>query len=176
MTKQKWLQFGWEVLIHPPYSPNIAASDAHLFWTLQHSLNGKKKKMHSLNQLSSVAQSCLTLCDPMDYSMPGLPVHHQLQEFTQTYVHYVGDDIQPSYPLLSPSPPAFNFFQHQGLFKWVSSSHHVAKVLEFQLQHQSFQWTFRTDSLSDCIPWKTVKSTWKSSLFKKIKSLGKMKL
>ena len=97
-------------------------------------------------QFSSVAQSCLTLWDPMDHSMPGLPVHHQLPEFTQTHLHWVGDAIQPSHPL-SPSPPAFNLSQHQGLFKWVSSSHYVAKVLEFQLQHQSFQWTFRTDLL-----------------------------
>ena len=88
-----------------------------------------------------------TLCDPMNHSTTGLPVHHQLQEFTQTYVHRVGDAIQPSHPLSSPSPPAINLSQHQGLFKWVSSSHQLAKVLEFQLQHQSFQWTPRTDLL-----------------------------
>ena len=88
-------------------------------------------------QLSSVTQSCPTLCDPMDCSTPGLPVHHQFPEFTQTHVHRVGDAIQPSHPLSSPSP-AFNLSQHQGLFRWVSSSHQVAKVLEFQLQHQSF--------------------------------------
>ena len=93
----------------------------------------------------SVTQPCLTLCKPMDCSMPGFPVHHQLPELTQTHVHWVGDAIQPSHPLLSPSPPAFSLSQHQGLFQWVSSSHQVAKVLEFQLQHQSFQWTFRTD-------------------------------
>ena len=74
----------------------------------------------------------------MDCSTPGLHVHHQLPEFTQTYNHRVSDAIQPSHPLSSPSPPAFNLSQHQGLFKWVSSSHQVAKVLEFQLQHQSF--------------------------------------
>ena len=96
---------------------------------------------------SSVAQSCPTPCDPMDCSAPGLPVHHQLPEFTQTHVHWVGDAIQPSHPLWSPSPPAFNLSQHQGLFKWVSSSHQVVKVLEFQLQHQSFQRTLRTDFL-----------------------------
>ena len=95
--------------------------------------------------VSSVAQSCLTLCNPMDCSMPGLPVHHQLPEVTQTCVHQVGDAIQPSHPLLSPSPPALNLFQCQGLFQWVSSSHQVAEVLE--LQHQSFQWIFRTDFL-----------------------------
>ena len=98
-------------------------------------------------QFSSVTQSCPALCDPMDCSTPSLPVHHQLPESTQTHVHWVGDAIQPSHPLLSPSPLAFDLFQHQGLFKWVSSSHQVARVLEFQLQHQSFQWTFRTDFL-----------------------------
>ena len=92
-------------------------------------------------QFSSVAQSCLTLCDPLNCSMPGLPVHHQLPESTQTYVHCVSDAIQPSQPLSSPSPPALNLSQDQGLFKWVNSSHQVAKVLEFQLQHQSLQWT-----------------------------------
>ena len=96
-------------------------------------------------QIRSVAQSCLTLCDPMNRSTPGLPVHHQLPEFTQTHIHQVSDAIQPSHPLLSPSPPAPNPSQHQSLFQWVSSSHEVAKVLEFQLQHQSFQWTPRTD-------------------------------
>ena len=95
-------------------------------------------------QFSSAAQSCPTLCNPMNRSTPGLPVHHQLPEFTQTHVHWVGDAIQLSHPLLSPSP-ALNISQHQDLFKWVSSSHEVAKVLEFQLQHQSFQWTPRTD-------------------------------
>ena len=75
----------------------------------------------------------------MNRSMPGLPVHHQVPELTQTHVHRVGDAIQPSHPLSSPSPPAFNLFQHQGLFQLVSSSHQVAKVLELQLQHQSFQ-------------------------------------
>jgi len=98
-------------------------------------------------QFSSVAQSCPTLCDPMDCSMPGFPVHHQCSEFTQTHVHLVSGAIQPSPPLSSPSPPAFNLSQHQGVFKWVSSSHQVAEVLEFQLRHQSFQWIFRTDFL-----------------------------
>ena len=100
-----------------------------------------------LGQFSSVAQLCLTLSDPMDCSTPGFPVHLQLRELTQTHVHWVGDAIQPSCPLSSPSPPAFNLSQHQGLFQWVSSSHQEAKVLEFQLQHQSFQWTPRTDLL-----------------------------
>ena len=86
----------------------------------------------------SVSQSCLTLCNPMNHSMPGLPVHHQLPEFTQTHVHRVSDAIQPSYPLLSPSPPALNVSKHQGLFKWVSTSHQLAKVLEFLLEVQIF--------------------------------------
>ena len=95
-------------------------------------------------QFSSITQLCLTLCDLMDWSTPGYPIHHQLLELAQTHVHQVGDDIQPSHPLSSPSP-AFNLSQDQGLFKWVSSLHQVAKVLE--LQHQSFQWIFRTDLL-----------------------------
>ena len=94
-------------------------------------------------QFNSVAQSCLTLW-PHESD---LPVHHQLPEFTQTHVHRVGDAIQASHPLSSPSPPAPTPSQHQGLFQWVSSSHEVAKVLEFQPQQQSFQWTPRTDLL-----------------------------
>ena len=93
---------------------------------------------HFKNHFSSVAQSCPTLCDPMNHSTPGLPVHHQHPEFTQTHAHRVGDAIQPSHPLSSPSPPAPNPSQHQGLFQGVSSSHQVAKGLESQLQHQSF--------------------------------------
>ena len=101
---------------------------------------------HSV-QFSSVLQSCLTLCNPMDRSTPDLPVHHQLPEFAKTHVHWASDAIQPSHPLSSSFPPTFNLSQHDGLFKWVTSSQHVAKVLEFQLQHQSFQWIFRTDFL-----------------------------
>ena len=98
-------------------------------------------------QFSSVAQSYPTLYDPMDCSTPGFPVHHQLPELTQTHVHWANDAIQLSHPLSSPSPPTFNLSQHQGIFQWVGSSHQVAKVLEFQLQHQSFQWIFRTGFL-----------------------------
>ena len=98
-------------------------------------------------QYSSVTQSCLTLCDPGNRSTPGLPIHHQLPESTQTHVHWVDDAIKPSHPRLSPSPPALNFSQNQGLFQWVNSSHEVAKLLEFQLQHQSFQWAPRPDLL-----------------------------
>ena len=112
-------------------------------------------------QLSSVAQMCPTLCDPMNHSTPGLPVHHQLPEFTQTHVHRVGDAIQPSYPLPSPSPPAPNPSQHHGLFQRVNSSHEVAKVLEFQLQHHSFQWTPRTDLLG----WISLQSKGLSRVF-----------
>ena len=100
-------------------------------------------------QFSSVAQSCLTLCDPMNRSTPGLPVHHQHLEFTQTHVHRVGDAIQLSHPLSFPSPPALNPSQHQSLFQWVNSSHEVAKVLEFQLQHHSFQRNPRADLLQN---------------------------
>ena len=89
----------------------------------------------------------------MDCSISGFPVLHYLLEFAQTHVHRVGDAIQPSHPLSSPSPPAFNLFQHQGLFKWVSSLNQVAKVLEFQLQHQSFQWIFRADFPKDELVW-----------------------
>ena len=90
-------------------------------------------------QFNSVTQSCPTLCDTMDCSLPGFPVHHQLPELAQTHVHQVSDAILPSHPLLPPSPPAFSLSQHQGLFQRVSSLHRVAKVLEFQLQHQFFQ-------------------------------------
>ena len=111
--------------------------------------NAKQGRVNSFSsvQFSSVTQSCPTLCNPMNRITPGLPVHHQLPEFTQTHVHWLGDVIQPSHPLSSPSPPAFILSQRQGLYKWVSSSHQVAKVLEFQLQHQSFQWIPRTDLL-----------------------------
>ena len=95
-------------------------------------------------QLLSRVQLFMT---PMDCSTPGFPVHRQLPEFTQTHVHWVSDAIQPSHPLSFPSPPALNLSQHQGLFQWVSSSYQVAKVLEFQLQYQSFQWIVRTDFL-----------------------------
>ena len=110
---------------------------------------GRQMLYHCANIPFSSVQSPVvpTLCDPMNCSTPRLPVHHQLPEFTQTHVHRVGDAIRPSHPLSSPPPPAPNPSQHQGLFQWVSSSHEVAEVLEFQLQHQSFQWTPRTDLL-----------------------------
>ena len=101
---------------------------------------------------SSVQFSRSVMSDSLrshNHSTPGLPVHHQFPEFTQTHVHWVGDAIQPSHPLSPPSPPVPNPSQHQGLFQWVNFSHEVAKVLEFQLQHQSFQWTPRADLLQN---------------------------
>ena len=117
-----------------------------------------------MSQFSLVAQSCLTLCDPMDCNTLGLPVHHQLLEFTQTQVHWVGDAIQPSHPLSSPFPPTFDLSQHQGLFKWVSTSHQVGKVLESQLQHQSFQWIFLISFRMDWLDLLAVQGTLKSLL------------
>ena len=116
-------------------------------WTTDWSKLGKEyKRLYRVTLLfnlystfSSVTQLCPIPCDPMDCSMPGFPVHHQLKELTQTHVHLVSDAIQPSHPLSSPSPPALNLSKHQGLFKWVSSSHRMPKELELQLQHQSFQ-------------------------------------
>ena len=125
------------------------------------------------SHFSSVTLSCLTLCNPMDCSMPGFLVFHHLPEFSQTRVHWVNDAIQPSHPLLSPSP-ALNLSQHQGLFKWVTSSHQMAKVLEFQLQHQSYQWIPRADLLQDglvgspCSP----RDSQESSLTPQFKSIN----
>ena len=126
-------------------------------------------------QFSSVAQSCPTLCDPMNHHTPGLPVHHQLPEFTQNHVHRVSDAIQPSHPLSSPSP-APNPSQNQNLFQWVISSNEVAKVLEFQLYHHSFHRTPRTDLLqnglvgSPCSPRDSQESS-PTPQFKSINSL-----
>ena len=118
-------------------------------------------------QFSSVAQACPTLCNPMNCRTPGFPIHHQLLELAQIHIHWVDDAILPSHPWSSPSPPAFNLSQHQGLFQWVSSSHQVAKVLEFQLQHQSFQWifgliSFRIDSLDLLAVQRTLKSLFQN--------------
>ena len=135
-------------------------------------LNIQKNKIKTSSPISSVqfssiqlSRSCPTLCDPLNCSTPGLPVHHQLPESTQTHVHQVSDAIQPSHRLSSPSPPALNCSQHQGLFQWVSSSHQVAKVLEFQLQHQSFQCpgliSFRMDWLDLFVVQGTLKSLLK---------------
>ena len=107
-------------------------NNIHMYIQTHTNENSKPRKLSSV-QFSSVAQSCPTLCDPMNRSTPGLPVHYQLPEFTQTHFHRVSDAIQLSHPLSSPSPPASNPFQHQSLFQWVNSLHEVAKVLEFQL-------------------------------------------
>ena len=124
---------------------------------------GSQETYFISQSVGSVDQLCLTLCDSMDYSMPGFPVHHQLPEITPTHVHWVGNAIQPFHPLSFPSPPAINLSQNPCLFKWVSSSHQVAKVLEFQLQHQCFQWifrmiSFRMDWLYFCAVQRTLKS------------------
>ena len=100
----------------------------------------------------SIPESWLALCDPMNCSTPGFPVLHYLPKFAQTHVHWVGDAIQQSHPLLLSSSPAL-ISQHHGYFQWVSSSHQVAKVLELQFQHQSFQWIFRVDFLWDWLVW-----------------------
>ena len=124
-----------------PFMISVCSENSPAFQKIPLTFEIKKK------EFSSVPQLCPALCNSMDCSTPGLPVHQQLPEFTQTHVHPVGNAIQPSHPLSSLSPPTFNLSQHQGLFKWASSSHQVAEVLEFQLQHQSFQWTFITDFL-----------------------------
>ena len=130
-----------------------------------------------IRHLSSVAQSCPTLCDPVNRSTPGLPVHRQLPEFTQTHVLWVSDAIQPSHPLSSPSPPAPNPSQHQSLFQWVNSSHEVTKGLEFQLWYHSFQRNPRADLLhnglvgSPCSPRVSQESS-PTSQFKSINSLA----
>ena len=123
----------WHAAVHGVTKSQTRLSDwTELISIILLFLLGIEKTISSV-QFSSVSQLCQTLWDPVDHSTPGLPVHHQLLEFTQTQVHWVGDAIQPSHPLSFPSPPAFNLSQHQGLFKWVSSLHEVAKVLEFQL-------------------------------------------
>ena len=130
-----------------------------------------KGSVSSIHSLSHVR-----LCNPMDCSMPGLPVHHQLPELAQTYVHRIGDAIQPSHPL-QPLSSGLQSFPAQGLFQWVSSLYQVAKVLEFQLQHQPFQWIFRTDFLKDglvespCIPRDSQESS-PTPQFKSINSLA----
>ena len=130
-----------------------------------------KGSVSSIHSLSHVR-----LCNPMDCSMPGLPVHHQLPELAQTYVHRIGDAIQPSHPL-QPLSSGLQSFPAQGLFQCVSSFYPVAKVLEFQLQHQPFQWIFRTDFLKDglvespCIPRDSQESS-PTPQFKSINSLA----
>ena len=103
--------------------------------------------------LLSFSCSVLSVCHPMEGNAPGFPILHHLLDFAQTHVHWVSDAIQPSHLPLSSSPPAFNLFQLQDLFQWISSSHQVAKVLQLQLQHQSFQWIFRTNLIYNWLVW-----------------------
>ena len=141
-------------LLRNPYAGQEATVRTR-HWTTDWSKLGKEyERLYSVtllfnlySEFSSVIQSCPILCDPMGCSMLGFPVCHWLLVLTQTHVHQVSDAIQPSHPLSPPSPPTFNLFQHWDIFQWVSSSHKVAILLEFQLQHQSFQWIFRTDFL-----------------------------
>ena len=131
--KQSWVRWPWKVrncANRHAKSTFIRGRETASHACFMKAVSSPRKGPGSL-QFSLVAQSCPTLCDPTDCSMPGLPVHHQLPEFTQTCVHRLGDAIQPSHPLSPPSPPAFNLSQHQGLLQWVSSSHPGAKVLEF---------------------------------------------
>ena len=128
-----WDLLQGQVAVFDPPFPIIISMKLMGVTSPDHLLISKAIQGFSSVQFSSVAQSCPTLCDPMNCSMPGLPVHHQFPEFTQTHVHRVSDAIQPSHPLSSPSPPALSPSQHQSLFQWVNSSHEVAKVLEFQL-------------------------------------------
>ena len=146
---QKWPRVNWYVKqrnVHVFYSINGKNCLTHQQCLLRGYQPGFAQTIKGPNWYRSLP---MFRCSGMPRSLwpCGLQhflVHHHLPEFAQTHVHWVGDAMQPFHPLSSPSPPAFNLTQHQGLFKWVSSSHQVAKVLEFQLQHQSFQWTFRT--------------------------------
>ena len=145
-------------------------SSGHRTGESQFSFQSQRKAMTKNVQVSSVqfssfTESYLTLCDPMNHSTPGLSVHHQLPESTQTYVHWISDAIQPSHPLLSPSLLAFNLSQNQGLFKWVSSLCQVDKVLQFQLQHQSFQWTTQDWSPLGWTGWISLQSKGLSRVF-----------
>ena len=139
MQREEWFQVQYEMLLSWPNQPLLKRS---LYTTTP----ARKK---AVLVFSLFTQSCPALCEPMDCSMPGLPVHHQLPEFTQTHCHWVSNASQPSHPLSSPSHPTFNLSKHQGVFKRVSSSHWVAKVLEFQHQHHFFQRIFRNDFLQD---------------------------
>ena len=136
---------GWKATQHT----NSTHQTNPLWFMVPWSLSLRKTEAIVAQSLSRV----LTLCDPMDCSTPCIPILQHLPEFAQTHIHWVSDAIQPSHLLSSPSPPAFNLSQNQGLFQWVGSLHQVAKVLEFQLQYQSFQWIFRVDFLQDWLVW-----------------------
>ena len=146
-TKEKWYRYSGKQL-----KISYKTIYSIIIWPRNYNLGHlcqRNENVGSLTnpfQFSSVTQKCPTL-RPQELQYGSLPVHHQLPESTQTHVHQVGDAIHPSHPLSSPSPPAPNLSHHQGLFQWVNSLHKVAKVLEFQLEHQSFQWTPQTDLL-----------------------------
>ena len=125
---------------------NAELEQAPIFWESLRDGKGEESFWRLFHK-TQFSLSVMSLCSPMNHSTPVHPVHDQLQEPTQTHIHWVSDAIQPSHPLLFLSPPAFNLSQHQGLFQWVSSSQQVAKLLEFHLQHQSFQWTPGIDLL-----------------------------
>ena len=145
--RENLMHLRWNEMILGWLLEELSSQEVHHTTSVVNFIPDKFNLRWEIVQFSSAAHSCLTLCDLMDRSTPGFPVHHQLLEFTQTHVHQIGDAIQPSHPLLSLSLPAFNLSQHQGLFKWVCALHQVAKVLEFQLQYQSFQRIFRTNFL-----------------------------
>ena len=146
-VQETWVQsLVWEDPLEKRKATHSSILAWRFTWTMSMGLQTVGHNWRTFT-FSSVSQSCPTLCHPMDCSTPGFPIHHQLPEFTQIHVHRVSDTIQPSHPLSSPSSPTFNLSQHQGIVKWDNSSHQVAKALEFQLQHQSFQWIFRIDFL-----------------------------
>ena len=136
----------WRRLLRVPWT--TGRSDQSILKEISpgYSLEGNWCWSWNSNTLATWGKE-LTLWDPMDYSTPGFSVLHYLPKFSQTHVHWVGDAIQPSHPLSPPSPSVLNLYQHQSLFQWVGSLHQVAIGLEFQLQHQSFQWIFRADFL-----------------------------
>ena len=137
--------WNWKKIEDTSKRQNLKALGLRIVNIIQEILKKIRDSLYTSSiQLLSYAQ---LFCDQTDCSKPGFAIHHQPPEPAQTHLHWVGDAIQPFHPLSSPSSPAFNLFQHQGLFKWVSSLHQVAKVLEFQLQHKSFQWISRTDLL-----------------------------
>ena len=137
LDHKRWTIIRYHLRVHWPHQLFSNTFSVSFFMNLT--------LLKSSVQFSSVSQSCLTFCDPMDFSMTGLPVYHQLPEFTQTHVHWVAEAIQRFHPLSSSPSPAFNLSQHQGIFPRISCSHQITKILEFQLQHQSFLWIFRTD-------------------------------
>ena len=161
VTKIRTRQSDWTELLHTCHSfflsdrKSTACYSFGRIWILRKFSSKPASTLFSLWHMfllrskncccCSVANLCPTLCNPMDCSMTGFPVPHHLQEFAQVHVHCIGDAVQPYHPLTSSSPSAFNLSQHQRLFQWVGCLHQMTKILELQLQHQSFQWIFRVD-------------------------------